>query len=193
MMIKEKSYKLFESQDKDENVILVVRKHKLVLSLSFLVAAIIIVFSVGLYAVASSQNILTNDTVRATVITVISLIFIFSLLYSFMIWLIKYLDILILTNKHLVIIRQDGLFKRSTSILDLSTIQDVCTKQNGVIQTVLNFGKIDIQTAGETPNFAYSGVGSPSAIQDAIMDAKELYVRKDTNISSSVVTESNKG
>ncbi|MDD3480950.1 MAG: PH domain-containing protein [Patescibacteria group bacterium] len=187
-----KEMKYFESQDKDENVILVVRKHKLVLSMSFLVAAIIILFSLGLYIAAASQNILENNTLRAAIITIISVIYLFSLLYSFMIWLIKYLDILILTNKHLVIVRQDGLFKRGTSILDLSTIQDVCTRQSGVLQTVLNFGKIDIQTAGETPNFTYSGVGSPASIQDAVMDAKELYVKKDTNISSAVVTDSNK-
>lgn len=186
-----KHKKFFDSQDPDENIILVVRKHGIVLASSFIVAGIFILIVSILYGVAEFTDIIKNELARAITLAIVSLLVLFTLLYAFIGWLIKYLDILILTSKHLVIIRQDGLFKRGMSVLDLSCIQDVATMQHGVLQTFLGYGKVDVQTAGEAPNFAYNGVGNPNEIQDAIMDAKEVYVNHDSNISSPVVKNAN--
>ncbi len=182
--------KYFASQDPDENVILIIRKHKLVLWLPFISATVFGVLLFSFYGLFEYTDLINlNSLARAIIVCVISIMFLFTILYAFTSWLIKYLDILILTSKHLVIVRQNGIFSRDVSTLDLATIQDVATSQHGVIQTMFNFGKVIVQTAGEMPNFVYNNVGNPNDIQDAIMDAKELYIKKDTNISSSIVKE----
>lgn len=180
-MINKKSqtqYKYFDSQDSDENIILVVRKHYLVLSSPFAVGVLMIISIIALYFIVNYQGFLTNRPAELGAILATFAGIIYTILFSFKGWLIKYLDILVLTTKHLVVIRQDGLFRRGVSVLDLSTIQDVAIRQHGVIQTIFGFGKIDVQTAGEAPNFTYSGVGNPGSIQDAIMDAKENFTKK---------------
>lgn len=180
-MIKNKGqtqYKYFDSQDPDEDIILVVRKHYLVLSSPFAVGFLMIISIIALYFMVNYQGFLTNRSAELGAILTIFTGIIYTILFSFKGWLIKYLDILVLTTKHLVVIRQDGLFRRGVSVLDLSTIQDVAIRQHGVIQTIFGFGKIDVQTAGEAPNFTYSGVGNPGSIQDAIMDAKGEFTKK---------------
>lgn len=172
--------KYFEAQDPDEKVLVTVRKHKLVLAAPFIGAFFLVLVLTVLLTLMFKANILASELAKAVAVAVSSLAFLYILLYSFIAWLIKYLDILILTSKRLVIIGQNGLFKRSISTLDLPTIQDVAVDQKGVIQTFLNFGKITVQTAGEMPNFVYTGVSRPCEIQDAVMDAKELYIKKTT-------------
>lgn len=181
---RDKKEKYFESQDPDESVILIVRKHPFVLASPFLAGFMIVIAVLLLYLVLVSLNFLNLDSFRIIVELIIFLIIIYTLLYSFKGWLIKYLDILVLTSKHLVVIRQDGLFKRSVSVLDLSTIQDVAVKQHGILQTLIGFGKINVQTAGEAPNFVYSGVGSPGNIQDAVMGAKDSFTKKNHGLKS---------
>ncbi len=182
------STKYFESQDPDEKVIAIVRKHSLVLMTPFVVLSLFILVVITLYALLDYLGAISNTFSNSIARGIFGLLILYATLYSFTSWLIKYLDILILTNKHLVIIRQDGLFMRGVSVLDLGTIQDVATKQHGFIQTIFGFGKIDVQTAGEAPNFVYSGVANPISIQDAIMDAKEIYVKHNLKISSEIVS-----
>lgn len=174
---KKEQQKYFESQDPNEKIELVIRKHKLVLAMPFIFAGVIIFFIFVLYFLALFINGLESEVVRALVWTAISLTIPFVILFSFMVWLIKYLDILILTNKRLVVIRQDGLFRRGVSVLDLGTIQDVSAKQHGVLQTFFGFGKVNVQTAGEAPNFVYSGAAEPAKIQDKIIEAKQAVLK----------------
>ncbi len=184
------SKKLFEAQDPDERIILVVRKHKLVLATSFIGAILISIIILVFYFLMTQTEIFATEQAQAIAVVIISLAFLYVLLFSFSAWLIKYLDILILTSKRLVVISQNGLFRRSISTLDLSTIQDVAVDQKGIFETFLNFGKVTVQTAGEMPNFVYKGVGKPCEIQDAVMDAKELYINHQNNISSNIIRDS---
>lgn len=178
MKRKEEQFKYFESQDPDENIILIVRKHPLVLASPFIMGTVMAISVITLYSLFLLMNVIMDGLVRAVFIWLVFVTLLYIPLLSFKAWLIKYLDILILSSKHLVVIQQDGLFKRGVSVLDLGTIQDVAIRQHGILQTLFGFGKIDVQTAGEAPNFVYSGVGNPATIQDAIMDAKEAYLKR---------------
>lgn len=170
--------KYFESQDPDEKVILVVRKHPLVLAYSFLAGGMIAISLLVLYFTFRYLNVISGEEITALAGLLVYFFILYTLLFTFNGWLVKYLDILILTTKHLVVIRQEGLFKRGVSVLDLGAIQDVAIKQTGILQTLFGFGQIVIQTAGEIPNFVYSGVANPSNIQDSVMDAKSKLSKK---------------
>jgi len=166
------SGKYFESQDPNEEIILVIRKHPLVLASSFFAGIMIIISTIFLYLMLSYLGIISGEKITAVAVLFVYFVLLFTTILTFNGWLVKYLDILILTTKHLVVIKQDGLFKRGTSVLDLASIQDIAVKQTGVFQTFFNFGEIVIQTAGEIPNFVYSGVANPSKIKDIIRDTR---------------------
>jgi uncharacterized protein with PhoU and TrkA domain len=74
-------------------------------------------------------------------------------------------------------IHQQGIFNRQVSELDLESIEDVTASVRGVFQTMLKYGTVFVQTAGELPNFNLTGIGNPNLIQQAIMEAKEKLIK----------------
>ncbi|MFH1171086.1 MAG: PH domain-containing protein, partial [bacterium] len=73
-------------------------------------------------------------------------------------WVDYYLDIWILSTKRIVNIEQRGLFSRVVSELLLDKVQDVTVEVHGVIPTMLHYGDIMIQTAGESPRFHFDDI-----------------------------------
>ncbi len=92
------------------------------------------------------------------------------------IWTNYYLDLWIVTEKRLISVDQTGLFEREVTTLSLSNVQDVTVEQHGIIQTLLNFGTVTVQTAGPTThNMTIRGVARPSSIRDSIVKQCEKW------------------
>jgi uncharacterized membrane protein YdbT with pleckstrin-like domain len=88
-----------------------------------------------------------------------------------------YLDVLIITDKRIFDIEQYGLFRRRSSAFRLDRIQNVSVNVHGIIQTLLDFGTIRLETAGEHEDFVAPFIGQPydvkkfiSSLQDGEMD-----------------------
>jgi len=64
-------------------------------------------------------------------------------------WLSYYLDVWIITDHRVIDIEQHGLFHREISEIAVDRIQNVTIEIPGFIPTVLRFGNLKIQTAGE--------------------------------------------
>lgn len=82
-----------------------------------------------------------------------------------------YLDVLVVTDERVLHIDQHGPFSRTVSELRLSRIQDVSIEQHGLLPTLIHFGDIHIQTAGEAPNFRFTSVPYPTNVKEVIMQA----------------------
>ena len=80
-----------------------------------------------------------------------------------------YLDVWYVTNKRLVDIDQRMLFHRDEAVLRLENIQDVATGAKGIIQTLLGFGNIRAQTAGERREFIMRDIADPERIREVII------------------------
>ena len=94
-------------------------------------------------------------------------------------WTDYYYDVWIITNWRIIDIDQQGLFKRNTaSILDLSHIQDVSTELTGVIGNILNFGYIEVQTAGSKNEFFFDDVGNPTKVERLIRDTQAKLLKE---------------
>ncbi len=79
-----------------------------------------------------------------------SMIWWLMLLFMFFIeWLDYWLDAWIITDQRIIDIEQKGLFRREVSEFVLARVQDVTIETIGFIGTLLKFGNIRIQTAGE--------------------------------------------
>ncbi len=87
-----------------------------------------------------------------------------------------YLDIYIVTNKRIVDIKQNGFFKREIAELHLHQIQDVEARVDGFLQTVIHFGDIYIQTAGERENFIFADVPHPYTLAKEIIELHEAAI-----------------
>lgn len=98
-----------------------------------------------------------------------SLLLLGTWVFSFLIWVDYYFDIWIITTHRIINIEQQGLFSRKVSELNYAKIQDVTTEVHGFIPTILNFGDVEVQTAGEEGNFVFRTVSDPYSIKNAIM------------------------
>ena len=85
-----------------------------------------------------------------------------------------YLDINIVTNDRILDINQKGLFGRAVSELDLTRVQDVHSEIKGIIPTLLNYGKVEVQTAANEENFVFHQVPDPHKVRQRILELAAL-------------------
>src|SRR3989344_7267387 len=98
-----------------------------------------------------------------------STLLLFMWLYGFLTWIDYYFDVWIITNERIVNIEQRGLFARHISELNFGSVQDVTTVVTGILPTVLNYGDVVVQTAGEKERFVFRMIPDPYIIKDSIM------------------------
>lgn len=173
------NYKYFESQEADESVIFVIRRHWIFLATPFFLGGLLLLLELG-FALLGGSYVAENfpGITEAIFICVICLALLFTSLYVFMSWLIRYLSIIILTTEHLVEIEQTAVFSRKVSELDLDCVEDASSNQKGFMATMFHFGDVLIQTAGELPNFHFTGIEDPNGVQQKIMEAKESCMKQ---------------
>ncbi len=101
-------------------------------------------------------------------------------------WMSYYLDVLIITDRRIFDIEQDGFFKRRSGSFRIDRIQDISVDVRGVIQTMLDFGTITIETAGERENFEAAYIAKPydvkkfiSTLQDTVAGIPRPVVMHD--------------
>ncbi|MBI2618170.1 PH domain-containing protein [Candidatus Kaiserbacteria bacterium] len=93
----------------------------------------------------------------------------FAWAWFFTAWTSHYLDIWIVTDRRIVDIDQKSLFHREISTLRMERVQDVTFEINGIVATVLNFGDVHVQTAGESEGFVIKGVAEPERIKNLMV------------------------
>ncbi len=95
--------------------------------------------------------------------------YLFLWLYLFLVWIDVYFDVWIVTNERIVNVEQKDLFTRRVSELRFSRVQDVTSEVDGVIPSILNYGDVYVQTAGEQARFIFHNVPDPVKIKDLVM------------------------
>lgn len=96
-------------------------------------------------------------------------------IYFLSIWLFAfleitdyYLDTWIVTNERIINIEQEGLFNRTASELDLAAVQDTTAEIHGILQTMLTYGNVFIQTAGEKGRFHFKNIDDPERVKEIV-------------------------
>jgi len=160
----------FRGQHEHENVLRVIHRHWFNIFVHFLIILVAFGFLViSLFAIPLLfPAILTADNARFFLFAE-NTFFIFIWLFSFLLWIDYYFDVWIITNERIVNIEQKGLFARHMSELNFGSVQDVTTVVTGILPTVLNYGDVVVQTAGEKERFVFRMIPDPYIIKDSIM------------------------
>jgi uncharacterized membrane protein YdbT with pleckstrin-like domain len=151
--------------DKDEHVLLEVRKHWLVVFVEISVLAIIALLPLFFARFVESGIFVPVYSMMLLVLWVI----------GFVMWTSYYLDVWIITNKKIIDVEQHGLFSREISFLHIDKIQDVTYEVHGIIATMMNIGDVSVQTAGVAGEFPIRGVPNPEYVQTKIGEALEMF------------------
>jgi energy-coupling factor transporter transmembrane protein EcfT len=109
----------------------------------------------------------------------------FSVEWMLVVWIIffisftnYYLNTLIVTTHRVVDIEQHGLFSRDLSELRFENIEDMHVEINGMIPSLLGFGNISIQTAGEQEEFIVQNIPDPNTVRDLISKQSEVVAQE---------------
>jgi len=99
------------------------------------------------------------------------------------IWTNYYLDAWIVTDKRIIYIEQVAFFSRKIVTVRMERVQDVTDEAHGVIETLLHFGTLRIQTAGPTGEFTViEGIPRPDKVRNKILDQVDAYTERMNDI-----------
>ena len=134
----------------NEKVVMTLHKHWWELgrtALAFLILLVVppVVFTILPWVTRALDPSLIEQT--ANFLLSLYLMVLFAFLFHF--WMDYYLDMWIITTERIIDIEQRGLFSREVAEIPIRQIQDVTLDIHGIVETLLKFGTIKIQTAGE--------------------------------------------
>lgn len=176
--MKEKEEKrLFPAQEEDEKILLILRKHWFTYLIFWVVSFLMILPLVIFFALAISGPEWLTPVVEGISILFSSIYLLLILALMMNGFIDYYLDVYIITDRRIVDITQNGLFKRKIGELNLRQIQDISAQVDGIFPTLLHFGNVNIQTAAEIPNFAFENIAHPYEISKKILDLHEAYIK----------------
>lgn len=156
----------------NEHIILMARRHWFRPVLETLA----LLFSLLIPLLFSSVfTTLLSDVIELGNVTILSIILMLSWAFivwniAFVIWTNHWLDVVVVTNMHVIDIEQIGLWSRNVSTLTLEKIQDVSSETSGIVSSILNYGDLEIQTAGSLTNFVIKKIERPDLVRQKIVE-----------------------
>jgi len=170
MSILTSSKNSFEGQLPGEKTVLLTRKHWLNLFFPLFVILLIVLLLFISYFFISSFNWYNMISSIYWFLVVISLLVLWTLaFYNIMIYS---LNVVMVTNKRVIENKQEGLFKHTVNELELNKIQDMSVKVFGPLAEFLDFGNIEIQSAGAKNKFIFNQLPHPKKIKNTVARLK---------------------
>ncbi|OGN27948.1 MAG: hypothetical protein A3A33_04285 [Candidatus Yanofskybacteria bacterium RIFCSPLOWO2_01_FULL_49_25] len=163
----------FEDKKSYENVILLLRRHWFTLFLKFLgyllLGLLPLIAYIGIRFMTSSSL----GGLLGLIAVIYYLIWWYGLFYVITMYL---LDVWIVSDHRVIDSEQHGFFNRTVAELSLEKIQDISVQIVGFFPTWLDYGELQIQTAGTQEKFFFKEIPDPVGVKDAIVEAHNQFI-----------------
>lgn len=168
--------------DSDEELVADVHKHWIgyvsIWGIGFISAGLLLLLTVVLLFFAHQSGIQIPGWGQAIIglvaLAVAALILVGSAISA---WVYGQSTILI-TNENIIEVKQTSLFSRKVAHLNMINVEDVSVRKEGILPTLLNYGSLSVQTAGETENFNFTNTPDPNTLRRYIIEAHEDAVAR---------------
>jgi hypothetical protein len=137
-------------------------------------AAITIMALFGVYVYARFRDQFPFLTPGLVTLIVMIMLTVVALMLFSAVYVYQY-NYLLVTNFHLIKVQQVGLFARQTAELGLGNIEDVRGGRSGVLATILDYGDIEIQSAGASEQFIIRTMHHPQVLADRLLEYKRAF------------------
>jgi len=167
----------------DEKVLKIIRKHWFIIAIELIisVASILIPIILTFVFLVMSRNydFATFDFTShlPLVFYVLNIWTLLAVILGFISWTNFYLDYWVITDRRIIVYDQVSLFNRRVSSFRLERLQDIKYSLNGILQTLLKFGTVTIETASHTNSFKSEGLPVPDQIYSIIQKATDERVK----------------
>lgn len=155
----------FESQDPQEEIILLLRPH-LITNIWWLLLTIIMIFVPLFWTELPVISLLPANYLFVLTLFWYALILTF-IFERFLIW---FFSVNIVTDERFIDVDFYGLLFKHVSVAQLENIEDVNYFQRGVMAAIFNFGDVVIQTAAEMPQFVFNKIPNPEKVTKVISE-----------------------
>lgn len=169
----------FPGQDEGEVVKALLRRHWIRLfdhAVWFIIQVLIPLIGVTLLWLFTDIRVEPESVLYIACVLSLSLYYLFIVLFFFADLVGYHLDIWVVTDRRLVSIEQLSLFHRIVSEQPILKVQDVTHEVKGQLQTMLDFGNVHIQTAGEQERFIFEDVPHPDRVAKLILNTHEQAI-----------------
>lgn len=163
--------------NQNEEIVLALHKHWIV------IIGEVLIFSILLFApffVAFLSFKLANEYLQKYYYLFwfsLSIYLLTVYLAFFIAWMDYYLDMWIMTNERMLYVEHSGIFGRNVSEFLIKNVQDATIEIPGMIPSLLKYGNLLVQTAGEK-NFLIKHVQNPEKAKNIIMEYSRLAEEK---------------
>jgi hypothetical protein len=157
----------FETKDKDEKIILMLRQHPIVNVKWILITLLLLtgptllnLFGVFSYLPTGFPLVLSLSWYLVTMAYAIE---------GFLDW---YFNVYFITTARIVDVDFYNLINKRVSNAEIEMIQDVTYATGGVLRTLLNYGDVFVQTAAEVSEFDFFAVPNPEKVAKILDDLR---------------------
>jgi cell division protein FtsL len=85
---------------------------------------------------------------------------------------------MLITDANVIELKQKSLFAHEVSHLNMINVEDVNVSKRGILQTMLDFGTLTIETAGEEENFVFINTPTPDKYRKIVVNAHEEAIER---------------
>ncbi len=159
-----------------EKIELAIRRHWITFMPTIGLFTLLALVPIAVYYIfgQTAPDLISAEYPRAFIVLMFSVYELTIMLVFYSSFLMYYLDMIIITSDRVVQIQQKTLFSRSVSELDIYKIQDTTSEITGIVATILGYGKLTIETAGEQENFIFDACPHVNDVRRTMMQlAKE--------------------
>lgn len=170
--------------DPKEKVLLKLRKHWIILIRDIIGTVLLAALPFALVGILSR-----SDAVSSVLFSYPSLITYASALWLLVSWLALaviwtnyYLDLWILTERRIFSVDQLGLFDRRVSTWNVEHIQEISVRVQNPLQAFLDYGTVEVETAGPSDNAVMEGVPSPENVRIVILQQANRFKKLEESV-----------
>lgn len=163
------------NQDSDETVHLLVRRHWITNLLW-----ILSIFVLSFIPILIPLFLHEFEFIRFSPTTIISGLLLYYLalfgycILKFAEW---YFHVGLVTNKRIVDVDLANILTKNVAETDIKQVEDVTFVQNGIIQSLFNFGNVFIQTEAVVANFEFDRIPFPSQVAEIVSQLAQHHKR----------------
>jgi hypothetical protein len=165
----------FENQEKDEKILLFLRKDFItnakwiLLGIMLILLPLLFIFSQHLFG-----TLLPFLSIKFYLILLL-FYYLFVITFFYINFITWYYNVALITDQRIIDVDFSSLVYKDVATTKLSLVQDVSYAQVGVVRTFFDYGNILIQTAGSLDNFIFECSPQP---EDAVHVVEELIGKR---------------
>lgn len=161
----------FDRKEKDEEIIMITRKHWIAYFTHILLAFFIPLLPIVLLVISSNSEIYGKSTVYLGLFVASVVISVNIIVTAIVQW---YYNISIITDKRILCLKVNSIFQHSYTEILWRKIQDVSHDSMGVLSSIFDIGNVYLDTAGEGIDLTLKFVPKPRDVQEVINNLVDL-------------------